>query len=139
MNSGMRGNVSTYHLNIQDVAKIMTEGILPPPAWILAAVIGVTFITPKGKAEATMPDFLRVRRKRVHRKRVHDALLCCKRINPLYRDVEISESNLAQLPEDGIPDELSSTAKVSNDMEMVVSEHEGYVPQDEGRFCCFHF
>lgn len=134
MQSGLKGNVSTYHLNVQDIACIVTAGIMPPPAWILAATIGVTFISPCGKPEPTLPDFLRVRRRRVR-----EALQCCKRINPLYADIQISEENLAQLPVDGIPEELVVTAKVSDDMALLAAEHGNYVPQDEGKCLSFFF
>lgn len=127
MQSGLKGNVSTYHLNVQDIATIVTAGVMPPPAQILAATIGVTFISPSGKREPTLPDFLRVRRRRVR-----EALQCCKRINPLYANIQISEENLAQLPVDGIPEELIVTAKVSDDMALLAAEHGNYVPQDEG-------
>lgn len=40
----------------------------------------------------------------------------------------ISEERLLELPEDGIPEELTMTAKNSADLDAVEREHGGYVP-----------
>lgn len=127
-NSGLRGNVSTYRLNLQDIAGIVSEGSLPPPPSILAATIGITFVGPKGLPETTLPDFLRVRKSRVL-----DALRWCCENNQLYNDITISQANIDLLPEDGIPVELSAITKVSEDVSALAAEHETYVPDDEGQ------
>lgn len=59
-----------------------------------------------------------------------EALLWLKVNNPLYRDIVISEERLLGLPEDGIPEELTMTAKYSADLDAVEREHGGYVPTD---------
>ncbi len=58
LHSGLRGNVSTYHLNTDDIAKMTCDQVMPPPLSILAATIGVTFVRPKNLPEKTMPGFL---------------------------------------------------------------------------------
>src|ERR1700689_1881056 len=60
MHSGMRGNVSTYRLSTADIAEMVHSTVMPPPSRILAAVIGVTIVGPKGLPEKTMPNFLKV-------------------------------------------------------------------------------
>jgi hypothetical protein len=65
MYSGMRGNVSTYHLNMDDIHDLVEPNSFPPPPHLLTAVIVVTIIGPKGLREKTMPGFLKVRRVRV--------------------------------------------------------------------------
>lgn len=50
--------------------------------------------------------------------------------NVLYSDIEISEERLSQLPEDDVPEEISMTAKHSEDLEAIEKEHGGYVPTD---------
>ena len=53
-----------------------------------------------------------------------------KKNNPLYADIEISEERLSELPDDGVPEELTMTAKYSSDTGAVEREHGGYVPTD---------
>lgn len=125
MHSALKGNVSTYRLDPRQVAHMIDGTIFPPPAKILSATIGITFVGPKGLRESTIPAMFRVRRWRVR-----EALLWLKANNPLYSDIEISEERLLQLPEDSIPEELVMTAKHSTDTEAVERENGGYVPTD---------
>ena len=136
LHSGLKGNVSTYRLDSRKIAHMIDGSILPPPARILSATIGITFVGPKGLRESMMPAFFRVRRWRVR-----EGLLWLKSNNPLYQDIEISEENLLELPEDGIPDELMMTAKHNTDSKGLDRESGGYVPTDaeddmgsEGKF-----
>ncbi|KAJ3574092.1 hypothetical protein NP233_g1995 [Leucocoprinus birnbaumii] len=126
LNNGLKGNVSTYPMDPNATAKFMNEPIMPPPASVLSATIGVTLIGPRGFPERTMPDILRVRRSRVR-----DALEWLRENNPLYADIQVSADRLDALPEDGIPDEIMSTTRYSTDMDAVNREHETYVPQEE--------
>ena len=123
--SALKGNVSTYRLDPRQVASMIDGRLFPPPAKILAATIGITFVGPKGLREPTMPGMFRVRRWRVR-----EALLWLKANNPLYTDIEISEERLSELPEDGVPEELMMTAKYSSDTKVVEREHDRYVPTD---------
>ncbi len=125
MHNGLRGNVSTYRLDPRQVASMIDGRLYPPPAKILSATIGVTFVGPKGHRDPTMPAMFRVRRWKVK-----EALIWLKANNPLYADIEISEERLLQLPEDGVPEELTMTAKYSTDTEAIDKEHDGYVPTD---------
>lgn len=125
MHSALRGNVSTYRLDPRQVASMIDGTMFPRPVKILSAMIGITFVGPKGLPESTMPAMFKVRRWRVR-----DALSWLKANNPLYSDIEISEERLLELPEDGIPDEIMLTAKHSTNIEAVEREHEGYVPAD---------
>lgn len=61
---------------------------------------------------------------------MREALLWLKANNLLYTDIIISEERLSELPEDGIPEELTMTAKFSADVEAAEREHGGYVPTD---------
>ncbi|KAH9033534.1 hypothetical protein EDB85DRAFT_1851513, partial [Lactarius pseudohatsudake] len=101
LQSGLRGNVSTYRLNTDDIASMTDTQIMPPSSVILAATIGVTFVGPKNLPEKTMPGFLRV-----NCERVHTALLWLKENNPLYRNIVISSDRLHSLPANGIPPEI---------------------------------
>ena len=126
LNSGVRGNVSMYRLNVSDIADIVNPSILPPPASILAAIIAVTIIGPKGLPEKTMPGFLKVRRSRIRA-----ALVWLKANNPFYANIEISEEMLLQFPENDIPLEILHTVKHSDDMEQLERERAGYIVEDD--------
>ncbi|KAF5321196.1 hypothetical protein D9619_001956 [Psilocybe cf. subviscida] len=131
LHKGLRGNVSTYKLDPAQLTKVIGGHddshlkTYPPPAKILSAMIGVTFVGPKEVSEGTLPTMFRVRRWKVR-----DALKWLKENNPVYSDIEISEARLDEFPEDGIPEEITLTAKYSNDMEALEREREGYVPED---------
>jgi hypothetical protein len=126
MNSGLRGNVSTYKLNIDDLGDMVSGTMMPPPSQILAATIGITFVGPSGMRERTLPDFFQVRRLRVL-----DALRWLKLHNPLYANIEIAQERLDQLPLDGVPQELLAIVKVSNDSTLLASEHASYIAEDD--------
>ena len=126
LNSGVRGNVSTYRLNVTDIVNIVDPNIMPPPPRILAAVIAVTIVGPKGLPEKTMPGFLHVRRSRVR-----EALIWLKTNNPLYGNIEICEETLAQFPEDAIPEEILGITKYSDDTMQLERERAGYVVEDD--------
>jgi len=61
MHSALKGNVSTYQLNPRQVAHMIDRTTFPPPAKILLATIGITFVGPKGLRESTMLAMFRVR------------------------------------------------------------------------------
>jgi hypothetical protein len=122
LHNGVRGNVSTYRLNSDDIVKMTDTQIMPPCSSILAATIGVTFVGPRNLPQKTMPGFLRV-----NRVRVHDALLWLKIHNPIYRDIVISKERLQDLPVDGIPVEISSVTKHCDDFVHLAEERDGYI------------
>jgi hypothetical protein len=124
--SGLRGNVSTYQLDQSQIASMIDGLIMPQPASLLAATIGITFVGPKNLPEKCMPDMFRVRRTRVRL-----ALEWLKAHNPLFADIIISASRLADLPEDDVPYELKTTTKLSTNMNLLYAEQDGYVPSQE--------
>lgn len=126
LHRGLRGNVSTYRLDSQEIADMVAGNIMPPPSRILASIIGVTLVGPKNIPETTMPGFLKVRRRRVQ-----EALEWLKLHNPLYANIEISHQRLSELENDGIPQEIIQTARHSDDTEILHKESAGYVPNDE--------
>ncbi|KAJ6447856.1 hypothetical protein C8R47DRAFT_999680 [Mycena vitilis] len=125
LNSGMKGNVSTYKLNTAQIAGIVSGNTMPPSPVILAATIGVTFVGAGNTPLRILPDFLRVRRKRVF-----DALLWLKRNNHLYANINISEDQLRLLPENAVPEEILANTRFSNDVAGLEREQAGYVPMD---------
>ncbi|GAW10283.1 ATP-dependent DNA helicase PIF1 [Lentinula edodes] len=122
LTSGLKGNVSSYFLNTQEIAGMVDEGFLPPRPSILAATIAVTFIGPKNVPLKALAPMLAVRRRRVA-----DALRWLIANNPLYAGIEISEQNLSLLPEDGVPVEIWGNVKWSDQVMLLEKEHAGYV------------
>jgi hypothetical protein len=137
MHSGLRGNVSTYCLNTDNIAHMTDTQTMPPASAILAATIGVTFVGPKNMPEKTMPGFLQV-----NRNRVWMALQWLKKNNPIYCDIIISADQLNALPANGIPHEIMSLATHSDDTTHLAAESEGYIPDgvdaSEGTNNCCH-
>ena len=125
MQSALRGNVSTYRLNTDDVVKMTDAQLMPPSSSILAATIGVTFIGPKNIPQKTMPGFLRV-----NRTRIRLALEWLRANNPIYRNIIISSERLDALPTDGVPVEILDVARRSENINMLIEESASYVPDD---------
>ncbi|KAJ7101428.1 hypothetical protein B0H15DRAFT_943753 [Mycena belliarum] len=125
VNSGMKGNVSTYRLNTAQIAGIAAGNVMPLSSQILAATIGVTFVGAGTTPLKILPDFLRVRRQRVF-----EALVWLRANNGLYANIEISQDQLRLLPEDAVPDEIVLNAKYSNDIASLEKEQAGYIPAD---------
>ena len=80
--------------------RIHVQGkLMPRPPAILASLITVTFIAVGQIPKKWLHSVFRVRRQAVH-----DALCWLKASNPkYYRDMEVSVSELAQLPVDDVP------------------------------------
>src|SRR6201996_2120565 len=122
---GLRGNVSTYRLNTNDIVGMTDTQIMPPSSSILTATIGITFVGPGNLPEKSMPGFLRV-----NRNRVWQALQWLKENNPIYETIVISAECLNDLPGDGFPIEILSLVKTSSDTNLLAEEHDDYVPGD---------
>ncbi|KIK32555.1 hypothetical protein CY34DRAFT_110924 [Suillus luteus UH-Slu-Lm8-n1] len=126
LNSGLRGNVSTYRLNTSAISAMVEGTLLPPKPSILATTIGVSIIGPNGFPERCLPSFLSV--SRAH---LRNALLFLKQENPLYNNINISEENLMLFPEHGIPDVITASVRHLHNVAAVDSEREDYVPEDD--------
>ena len=61
---------------------------------------------------------------------MHDALWWLKKNNPIYEHIEISSDRLNTLPVDGVPVEIWSLMKHSDDTTLLAEEHDSYVPED---------
>ena len=125
MQSSLRGNVSTYRLNTDDIVKMTDSQIMPPSSSILAATIGVTFIGPRNMPQRTMPSFLCV-----NCSRIRVALEWLRANNPLYRDIIISSQRLHDLPTNGFPIEITDVARRTENINMLIEESTSYVPDD---------
>src|ERR1700720_1134922 len=124
--SGVKGNVSTYRLNTEDIVDVIDPKVMPPPPEILASVIGVIIVGPKNMPERTMHGYFRVRRDCVR-----DGLKWLSEHNLVYADIEISEARLKDLPLDGVPREILECAHYSDDIEQLRKSTAGYVDDDD--------
>jgi hypothetical protein len=123
LQSGMKGNVSTYRLDPSQVADMIDGRLLPHPPKVLAAVIAVTFVSSNRRSVKSLPKVLRVRREKIRQ-----ALLWLQKNNPLYKDIVISEERLNAFPDDDVPEEISTTVRYSEDVGALEREHGTYVP-----------
>ncbi|KAF8262739.1 hypothetical protein EI94DRAFT_1600947, partial [Lactarius quietus] len=124
MQSGLPGNVSTYHLNTNNIAHMVAPDVMPQDVGILPATIGITFIGPNNLPQKTMPGFLCV-----NRNRVSMALRWLKANNTLYHNISISSSRLDKLPANGIPEELLAITRHSSNEILLSEENDNYVPE----------
>lgn len=125
LQSGMRGNVSSYEMNIPEIASMLEGKLMPRPTCILASVIAIAFIgrgpLPKNWLKSTF---------RVRRDVVSEALLWLKAHNPLYAALDISDEALARLPVDDIPLELEAVIRQEEDPSLRMRESDTYLPTE---------
>ncbi|KAG1743672.1 uncharacterized protein EDB91DRAFT_1247163 [Suillus paluster] len=126
LNSGLRGNVSTYRLHTSGIAAMVEGDLLPPKPVILATTIGISIVGPNNFPERCMPSFLTV--SQCH---LWNALLFLKQHNPLYCDITISKANISLFPKHGIPEVILSSVRHLPNVEMVDAERDNYVPDDD--------
>ncbi|KAH7930556.1 hypothetical protein BV22DRAFT_1000478 [Leucogyrophana mollusca] len=120
---GILGNVSLYNMNMDAVARMLEGQLLPQPAAVLASVLAITYVGTKKLPKTWLKSTFRVRRRVVY-----EALIWLKKNNPIFADIEISGERLNGLPEDDVPDEITSV--MHQEMaEGVNQEGEGYVPE----------
>lgn len=127
---GMRGTVSTYDLDVQGIASMLTGNLLPRPLSILASLISITFIGLGDLEKKWIRTMFRVRR------HVICAALCwLKEHNPkYYGDVIIDPIHLAALPEDDVPVEIMGVIRKSSSVGITTQESAGYAPCYEEDF-----
>jgi len=124
---GMRGNVSTYELNVSAAAEMVEGALMPRRPSVLASLIAITYIGVGPLPQRWLRSMFRVRRYHVAR-----ALEWLRTNNPTYYgEIAISPSRLSDLPEDGIPDEILSVVRHSTDVGLVDQENGGYIRTEE--------
>lgn len=123
LQTALRGNVSTYALNMAKIADMVDGRLMPRPPAILANLISITFVG-RGRLQK---NHLRTTY-RVRRQVVADALRWLKSHNRYYYDIDISNDRLASLPEDDVPDELLAVVNQTEHPEILDQENDDYVP-----------
>ncbi|KAF8479934.1 hypothetical protein JB92DRAFT_2837688 [Gautieria morchelliformis] len=86
---GLSGNVTTYELNMPDIADMLKGNLMPRSAQVLASVIAITFIGLGKVPKQWLKNTFRVRQPIVM-----EALLWLKANNPMYGGVIISDEHL---------------------------------------------
>lgn len=127
LQTGYRGNVSTYRLDTKEIAKYMNPLKLPHHPELLASTIAVTFVGPGSRPVRCMKGLFRV-----SRRRVLAGFRCLKAINPLYADIELDMEALNRLPEDDIPDSIAVNVRVEETPSMA-DNNSAYVPKDDNK------
>ena len=131
MQRGMRGNVSTYELNVEAMVAMVEGDLMPHPPTVLASLIAITYIGVGSIPKEWLHSTFRVRRHHVSR-----ALRWLQANNPkYYGGISICEDRLNRLPEDDVPDEILGLIRQSNDTGLIDQEASGYVrTEDIGSF-----
>jgi hypothetical protein len=125
---GMRGNVSSYELNVDGMASMVQGKLMPRPPAILASVIAVTFIGLGQLPQKWLHSTFRVRRQVIL-----DALVWLKKNNArYYGDIDIDNGRLECLPVDDVPPEILGIVRQTEDITLVDRESDGYVPGEGG-------
>ncbi|KAG9092535.1 hypothetical protein FRC06_011888, partial [Ceratobasidium sp. 370] len=124
LQAGLKGNVTTYELNMPHVVRMLEGKLMPRPTSILASMIAVSFIGP-----GRVPKSCLRRTFRVRRAVVLAAIRCLKAVtkHPGYADIEISEDALAQLPEDNVPVEILVAIRHEENVERAQQEADSYL------------
>ncbi|THH14182.1 hypothetical protein EW146_g6117 [Bondarzewia mesenterica] len=132
LQSALRGNVTTFRMNMGDVVDMVSGHLLPQWPQLLPSVMSIAYV-----GSGTIPkDFLH-KTFRVHRQVVADALRWLKENNQkYYGEIKISADRLCALPEDDVPDEILATMRHDVDTDVTERENESYVllgdEQDDG-------
>ena len=116
--AALKGNCITFLQNVPDIVKS-----LPLRLDDLCDTLKVIFIGARLPERIHLKKILTVRKKKII-----EALQWLKKYNVLYQNVDISLENIAQLPEDDVPDCIMSTLEQKLGEEEIQSERIGYVP-----------
>jgi hypothetical protein len=125
LQSGMKGNVSLFDINTNDVVKMLEGQLMPNPMATLASVLVITFV-----GRRTLPINWLKSTFRIRRQRVYEALTWLKEHNSIYADIEIDDARIGTLPEDGVPDDILYLIRREEDESVVEKEQESYGNSD---------
>ncbi|CAM4985043.1 unnamed protein product [Rotaria socialis] len=116
--SALKGNCITF---LQNIPNIVSS--LPLRLDDLCEALKVIFVGARPPERIQLKKVLTVRKKKIIQ-----ALYWLKKHNLLYQNVDINLENIAQLPEDDVPEFLISTMEERIGDEEIPSERVGYIP-----------
>lgn len=123
LQSGLRGNVTTYNLNQKAIVEMLQGQRLPHPINTLASMISVTYVgvgdLPRNWLHSTF---------RVRRSNIRAALGHLKEHNRHCQDIAIDGPTINMFPEDEVPMEILATIRQETDAGMVEREMDGSAP-----------
>ena len=122
----MRGTVTSYEMNVQDMAAMVSGNLLPHKPAVLASVITVTFVGAGPLPKKWLKTTFRVRRAEVGR-----ALEIMQMNQRHYREVQIDMGRMQVLLEDDVPEELIAGIRQCTNPGLAAQESDGYVPEDD--------
>lgn len=123
----MGGSVSTYDLDVGGASAMIEGNLLPRKPRILARVLSITFVGTSVVPQAWLRSTFKVRRQAVH-----DALRWLKIHNTkYYGNINLSQENLYELPEDDVPEEVVALVRHSTKLGVMEEENAGYVPSHD--------
>ncbi|KAH7868241.1 uncharacterized protein C8R40DRAFT_1009080, partial [Lentinula edodes] len=126
LTSALKGNISSYFMNSEEITHLVDDSHLPPRQGILAAMIAITFIGKQNISMNTLKTLFMVQHVKVV-----NALHWLIANNKCYSHIQMSSININALPENGVPQELLTTVKYSEDKFHFEEERQGYVPDGE--------
>ncbi|CAF3951344.1 unnamed protein product [Rotaria sordida] len=115
--TALKGNCITF---IQNIPNIVNS--LPLKLDDLCDTLKVIFVGSRPPERIHLRKILTVRKKKIIQ-----ALQWLKKYNILYQSIEINLENIAQLPEDDVPESIISTMEQKISDEDIQSERTGYV------------
>lgn len=116
--TALKGNCITF---VQNLPNIVSS--LPLTLNDLSDTLKVIFIGSRPPQRIHLKKILTVRKNKIAQ-----ALQWLKKYNVLYRSVNIDFENIAQLPDDDVPECIMSTIEQKITDEEVLSERVGYIP-----------
>jgi len=123
MQRGMRGNVTSFPMNMDDIIDMVHGDKMPRPTSILPSIIAVTFIGRGRLPSAWLKSTFRVRRHAVL-----SALEWLAENNRYFRSYTIDHEILNSLPEDDVPIEILAATRQETDTAIIDLESASYVP-----------
>ncbi|CAF1424611.1 unnamed protein product [Rotaria sordida] len=117
--TALKGNCITF---LQNVPNIVNS--LPLTLHDLCDTLKVIFIGARPPDRIHLKKVLKVRKKKI----IQALQWWLKKYNVLYQNVNINLENIAQLPEDDVPECIMSTLEQKLNDEEIQSERTGYVP-----------
>ncbi|KAJ3538129.1 hypothetical protein NM688_g6564 [Phlebia brevispora] len=124
LQSGLRGTVSTYELDLVGASDMLTGNLLPRPLRVLSNVVSVTYIGRGKLPKAWLRRMFTVRRLVV----LAAIQWLCAHNPKYYAHITIDPAQLAALPEDDVPDEIMSVVRQEENVDVLDEETQGYDP-----------
>lgn len=127
LQSALKGNVTSFELNLDKVADMINGNLMPQLPRVLASILSITYVGRGHLSKNWLKATFRVRRYHVA-----EALKWLKENNPkLYGDIVIDDERLRRLPEDDVPEEIWSFVRHEPEEQVIELERAGYMNSED--------